>query len=305
MRRVASRLLHVLERVLDAESAVRELRWMQEVLAGPKPSPSTSTTLEDMVARRVRGEPLQYILGTQPFGPLTLLTRAPVLIPRTETEDWAHRLAEMRQPTRHKPLSVLDLCTGSGCIPLLLCSLWAPGSTHACGVDISEDAIKLSADNARANDIAIPEKGPLPPHEFRLRDRNTFTPLLGNIRDSAFVVASGLHPPFDIITSNPPYIPKREYDELPVSVKDFEDHRALLGDPDDTVPDGRGLTFYHTIAELLNSNKLLKCDGIVALEVGAGQARDVASIMENQGGMRHTRIWNDPWGKERVVIATN
>lgn len=245
------------------------------------------------------------IPGTQPFGPLNLLTRAPVLIPRPETEHWTLRLSELLSPSRERPLSMLDLCTGSGCIPLLLCSLWPPGSVHAYGVDISEDAITLAKDNAALCDISVPEDSPVPPAEEKKWNRNTFTPLLANIRDPAFVISARLHPPFDVITSNPPYIPKREYDSLPASVKEYEDPRALLDDPESTPHDGRGLSFYWSIAELLGSAnmKLLSDDGIVALEVGEGQASDVASIMEQKTGMRNIDIWKDPWDKERVVVA--
>lgn len=243
-------------------------------------------------------------MGTQPFGPLTLLTRAPVLIPRPETEDWTIRLASLRQPTRQKPLSVLDLCTGSGCIPLLLCHLWPPGSTHACGIDISETAVQLARDNAAHCDVALPRDGPIHPAEYGQWNTNTFTPILADIRQKEFMSSAHLHPPFDVITSNPPYISRQEYDALPTSVRDFEDRRALLGDPDPQSSDQGGLSFYHSIADILDRPGVFSPGAIVALEVGEGQAGAVADILQSKARIQHLEIWKDPWDKERVVVGT-
>ncbi|OSX66470.1 hypothetical protein POSPLADRAFT_1043898 [Postia placenta MAD-698-R-SB12] len=296
LRPTVASLVRTLQRVLGQDSAALELKWMKQALDAPAPAP---TTLEEMLARRVAGEPLQYILGTQPFGPLNLLVRPPVLIPRPETEDWALRLAERLAPSRDRPLTVLDLCTGSGCIPLLLCHLAPPGALCATGVDVSENAIQLASDNAALCRIAVSENGA--PTEPR---RNTFTPVLANIRDPAFAISSRLRPPYDVVTSNPPYISKRDYDQLPASVKDYEDPRALLGDLNGSTK-GQGLDFYHTISDLLSkkSQPLLKEDGLVALEVGETQAKDVAELLDQKAHIRNVEIWQDPWGKDRVVVG--
>ncbi|OJA18606.1 hypothetical protein AZE42_01765 [Rhizopogon vesiculosus] len=275
---------------LGRETATRELRWMKQALTVP----GSPGTLPAMMQRRLRGEPLQYILGTTPFGPLDLLTRPPTLIPRPETEDWTLRLADMLTPTSARPLSVLDLCTGSGCIPLLLCHLWPPGSTRAYGVDISQDAIRLAVDNAvRCN---IPSFGPL---SLTQSSQNVFVPLLGDIRDPNLF--KRVLPPFDVITANPPYIPKREYDKLSVSVKNYEDPVALLGDlPGEEPRDG--LTFYRLIAQILRQKGMLRDGAIVALEVGHTQANAVEGILKSVG-LRNTQVWKDPWDVERVVLA--
>ena len=219
--------------------------------------------------------------GTTPFGPLDLLTRPPTLIPRPETEDWAIRLARAVAPTRN--LRVLDLCTGSGCIPLLLCHLW-PAGTHAVGVDISPDAIWLATDNA-------------------VRSRtNSFTPVLGDLRDPALL--DRLVPPFDVITANPPYIPLHLYHTLPSSVKDYEDPQALIGDyPDAQIQDG--LSYYRSIATLLGRKGVLADNAVLALEVGHDQAHAVKHILERIPALRFHQIdiWRDPWNKERVVFA--
>ncbi|KIK91627.1 hypothetical protein PAXRUDRAFT_621078 [Paxillus rubicundulus Ve08.2h10] len=272
---------------LGRESARLELKWMKQALS-PSDPPSA---IHAMLDRRLRGEPLQYVLGTTPFGPLNLLTRPPTLIPRPETEDWALRVANTHSPSEGSPVSLLDLCTGSGCIPLLLCHLWPPGSTRAFGVDISPEAIRLATDNAARCNIETHITSNL---------RNVFTPVLGDLHDPDLIHL--LEPPFDVVTSNPPYIPKREYDELPPSVKDYEDPRALLGDPPES-EHRDGLTFYHTIASFIARKGILSDRAIVVLEVGHGQAEAVESILHHTARLRNTEIWSDPWKKKRVVVA--
>lgn len=205
------------------------------------------------------------------------------------------RLAELLSPTPEKPLSILDLCTGSGCIPLLLCHLWPQGSTRAYGVDISDHAVKLANENALRCGIPLSDIHPQ-------TGLNVYTPYLANILDPAF--KDSLPRSFDIITSNPPYIPLDEYRQLPRSVKHFEDPGALLGDlPHTSTTDG--LTFYRAIAQLIAQPGVLN-DGdqaMVVLEVGDKQARVVESILRNDAGLRRTEVWLDPWGKERVVVG--
>ena len=158
--------------------------------------------------------------------------RPPVLIPRPETEDWTIRLAELLSPppSSTRPLKVLDLCTGSGCIPLLLCHLWPPGTAHATGVDISPSAIQLASDNAALCNIPLrTDSGPNAQRPIEQK-QNTFAPVLADLASPTFAQDARLEPPYDLITSNPPYIPRDEYERLPASVKDFEDERALLGE---------------------------------------------------------------------------
>jgi len=83
-------------------------------------------------------------------------------------------------------------------------------------------------------------------------------------------------------------------------VKDWEDPRALIGDPAGEM-DARGLMFYHTIAD--RTATLLKTDGLVVLEVGEGQASAVAEILERKARMKNIEIWKDPWDKDRVVVG--
>ncbi|KDQ57829.1 hypothetical protein JAAARDRAFT_207288 [Jaapia argillacea MUCL 33604] len=288
-----SHLLPILATRIGRASAHSELKWMKEALH-QRLLANHPDALATMLTRRISGEPLQYILGTQPFGPLNLLTRPPVLIPRPETEDWTLRLSELISTTPQVPMSLLDLCTGSGCIPLLLCHVLPARIIHAYGVDVSEEAIRLATDNAVLCGLS-PGTSEDPP-------KTAFTPILGNIFNSEFPGSLKVPLPVDVLTSNPPYIPRRDYDSLPKSVKDYEDPRALLGDLPES-EEQRGLTFYRRIAELIRGGEILKAGGLVALEVGEGQAAPVEDIIKHVAGVHSTEIWRDPWGKERTVVA--
>ncbi|KAH8119078.1 S-adenosyl-L-methionine-dependent methyltransferase [Phellopilus nigrolimitatus] len=295
-RALSQKLVAQLSVALGRSSAAQELKWMSE-------SSSSTSTLEKMVERRLRGEPLQYILGTQPFGPLDLLIRAPVLIPRPETEDWTLRLAKLLKPSPARPFRLLDLCTGSGCIPLLLCHTWPAGSIKTLGIDIGNEAVQLAIENARRTGIADALK--------TRADKNNFSVLQADILEDNFVpnLRSLGWSSFDVLTSNPPYIPLSEYNQLSPSVKDYEDVRALLGDPKSRPSDGRGLTFYRAIARLVGhvdddgNPPLVKPGGVIALEVGHNQGADVQHLMETEGRVQKTEVWKDPWGVDRTVIS--
>jgi len=253
--------------------------------------------------------------GTQPFGHLDILTRPPVLIPRPETEHWTLRLAQSIRPSPQNPAHVLDLCTGTGCIPLLLCATWFPGSTSVVGIDTSLEALQLAQDNAIEHasivDLVSPHpqtqhfpRCPIPPPSSAPSSaKNLFIPLQADVRDTPKLIETlSFWGPFDIITANPPYIPRSQYTKLDKSVRAFEDPGALLGDPPGA-PDTGGLTFYLDIARLVAEAPVLATDGWLVLEVGDGQARAVENIVHTVARMKSTEIWSDQWGKERVVVA--
>ena len=273
------------------------------------------------------------------------------MIPRPETEDWTIRLAYLlddRFPTKSRgekrALRILDLCTGTGCIPILLSHLRreAGGTTLAYGVDISTDAVLLARENATDQSLT-PSSGLecITSHDDDSEastevvetdelsgtnhDRATTdlipTSAVDDVRRSAldviradilqenFVqeVLSQMEPPFDVITSNPPYIPLDGYERLPNSVKEWEDRRALLGDlPTHRSRDGcegRGLMFYHRIAEIVSTDGVLAANGVVVLEVGHTQAEEVRKILGGTGGVSGTEVWEDPWGVPRAVVG--
>jgi release factor glutamine methyltransferase len=232
-------------------------------------------------------------VGTQPFGPYELRVRAPVLIPRPETEEWTLRLHELITPTVTTRLDsgdnfrILDLCTGSGCIPLLLLGL-LPKQSKGLAVDISTEALALAKENAVICGIS-PER---------------LTLLEANIKDTAFIQKVLSHGPFHLLTANPPYIAPAEYVTLPRSVRDFEDARALVSVMNATSHDDpRGISFYDRIAELISVKDVLVPGSLVALEIGSNQGRDVAEIMRDRGRLQDVKVWKDAWGKDRVVLG--
>lgn len=132
-------------------TAESEIRWMRaafnnrQSLLYTRDEQERDVKLVDALRQRVNtSKPLQYIIGTQPFGEIEIKCRPPVLIPRPETENWVLELASRFAPTPQHRLRVLDLGTGSGCIPLLLAKMWPPGSMWAHGVDINPEAVCVS-----------------------------------------------------------------------------------------------------------------------------------------------------------------
>ncbi|KAL9007442.1 MAG: hypothetical protein Q9173_007290, partial [Seirophora scorigena] len=147
----------------DLHSARNELRWLREHLSPNPKASNRQTSLRRLCIERSRGKPLQYILGDQPFGALEILCRTGVLIPRPETEAWATYLATLI-PTHPsllprgddaapRTLRILDLCTGTGCIALLLHSLLhrTHPSLDILGIDVSPRAVALARRNLHHN----------------------------------------------------------------------------------------------------------------------------------------------------------
>ena len=163
---------------------------------------------------------------------------------------------------------------------------------HAHAIDINPDAITLALDNAARCGISTAVDGD------SVISRNTFTASCADMLHPAFPDLFRARGRFHLLTSNPPYISRLQYDSLALSVKKFEDQRALLADEG-------GLAFYHAIAKLARRGNILTSDGLVVLEVGDDQAKAVQEIMQAVGGFSKTEIWLDPCGKERVVLATN
>ncbi|TRM69392.1 S-adenosyl-L-methionine-dependent methyltransferase [Schizophyllum amplum] len=273
-------LLRRLASNIGREEAAQELKWLRQHASGGHDS------LQNLLAKRVAGQPLQYILGSQPFGDLDIIVRPPVLIPRPETEHWTFRLADVlaHKVRSRSPISVLDLGTGTGCIPLLLCHLLPQGTVRAHGFDISPDAVALATENAAAC------KTPAVTNDRRV---NTFSASLADFASARFRAEIAHLLPCDVLTSNPPYISTSE--PLPPEVRDWEDHRALFAG-------SSGLQCYDVIGNLLAAPGFLAPDGVVALEIGHTQAQPVRDILA-AAGLRDIEIWQDPWGKDRTVVA--
>lgn len=223
-------------------------------------------TYKEMIKRRRNGEPVAYILGRREFYGRDFAVDSRVLIPRPDTE----MLLEVAlDATTHRSLygRALDLCTGSGCVAVTF-ALERP-TWRVTGTDLSDDALTL----ARRNALAL---GALWGVRF----------LPGDLFDA-------LDPKerFEIILSNPPYIPSEEISTLDKGVQGFEPRSALDGG-------ASGLDFYPRLID--GAKRHLVAGGVLAVEVGAGQAGAVESLFK-EGGFAETSRKTDYGGHERVV----
>jgi release factor glutamine methyltransferase len=216
-----------------------------------------------VVARRARREPLQYILGTQEFMGLEFVVTPAALIPRHDTETLVVE-AVKRGGTAKR---VLDIGVGSGCIAVALAKL-LPDAV-VCGVDQSAAAIDLAVRNAALHGVVV-----------TLVQGSLFEPLGGER--------------FDLIVSNPPYIPTAELATLQPEVREHEPRGALDGGAD-------GLDFYRAI--ISSAPDHLHAGGWLLVEVGMGQAESVLALFAKAGKFCEFFTAKDPGGIDRVVGA--
>lgn len=222
-----------------------------------------------LLERRLVHEPMSHIRGYREFWSLNFKVTNATLTPRPDTETLIEALLD------HAPRSVssvLDLGTGSGCIVLALLSEWTDAS--GVGVDASADALGVATDNAQSLNMA---------------DRARFV----HADWTATAWATDLGGPFDVVVSNPPYIPADDIGGLDADVRDFEPMAALVGGVD-------GLDAYRTIVS--GAHDLIADGGVLAFEVGIGQAQDVADLMVN-AGFNILEIRKDLGGIERAVVG--
>lgn len=223
--------------------------------------------LADLAARRAAGEPLSKIAGRREFWGLTLVVSPDVLDPRPETETLVEAALKLIGQRRREPLRILDLGVGSGAI---LCALLTEcPSAQGLGVDASPAAVAIARRNLEACGLA--ERADV---------------RLGSWTD-------GVKGPFDLIVSNPPYIPSADIEGLAPEVRDFDPRLALDGGAD-------GLDAYRAI--LPPSVGLLAPGGRLIVEVGAGQGGDVLGLAARLGFV-HAETRRDLAGVERVVIG--
>ena len=228
------------------------------------------TNFRSLYERRLKREPVQYIIGSTNFMGLHFAVDSRVLIPRPETETLIEQtmLLCQRYPST-KTIQVLEVGTGSGNIAVSIAKYIK--HAHVTAIDISRDALDVAEMNA---------------HMHSVDSQILFS--LTDIFDSADKV---FQKRFDLLVSNPPYIPKDEWEQLQTEVRDFEPSMALT--------DGKnGLQFYYRLISLIPD--ILKSGGGIMLEVGFNQAQKVAREMEN-AGIEQLQIANDLQGIPRVV----
>lgn len=226
--------------------------------------PLTETELavyRGMIARRARREPLQYILGSQEFMELDFEVSPAALVPRCDTETL---LAEAVKRSKDA-IKILDIGVGSGCIAVAL-AVKLPAS-QVYGVEQSADALTLAKRNAAKHGVNVTL-----------------------VQGSLFEPFNGVR--FDMIVSNPPYIPTGEFDSLQPEVRDFEPREALDGGAD-------GLDFYRSI--IPDATDHLNPGGWLLFEVGIGQAKRVLELFTQTGRFEELFTAKDPAGIERVV----
>ena len=225
-------------------------------------------------------EPLAYILGTMPFLDLMFITRPPVLIPRSETEEWTFKLiAQLKKLSakEQKELVILDLCTGSGCIGISLAHAFPFAQVDA--VDKAEHALILARENAHIHDIKN--------IQFFLGD--LFQPLSAGKK-------------YDLIVANPPYIDQEAWQSIEPSVKNWEDYDALVAE------DHGMYLVKKIIAEsplFLKKQSALEAHGIkqVWIEIGYDQG-PAALDFSKKSGYSNAKVIQDYMHINRLIMGT-
>lgn len=217
------------------------------------------------IADRInREEPIQYILAEADFFGRKFLVNDSVLIPRPETEELVRLIIDHSK--KKKNLKILDIGTGSGCIPVTL-ALEIPGS-EVYATDVSKEALTVAEQNANRNSARV---------------KFIYSDIL-----KEQIPVEGL----DIIVSNPPYIAKSEMQEMRQNVIDFEPHLALF------VPNDDPLLFYREI--ISKSRSALNREGMLAFEINERFGKDVADLFLTSG-FTEVQIIKDLSNKERIV----
>lgn len=247
---------------LLAESVLGVSR--QDLFLEPEKSISEEQAQKYFEAISERSEhiPLQYITGRQQFMDFGFIVNEDVLIPRPETELLVEKVTSY---IKERYVKVLDMCTGSGCIAVSIDRMCANADVTA--VDISEKALKVAGENNVNN-----------------QGRVTFvqSDLFENINET-----------YDVIVSNPPYIPTSDIDTLMEEVREHEPHLALDGSAD-------GLKFYREICT--NAVNYLNENGKIFLEIGYDQGRTVPELLR-ENGFTDIQVLKDLSGNDRMVIA--
>lgn len=274
--------------------------WLKEKLSA----------YEHALKKRAARIPLQQIIGQQEFMGLSFFVNEHVLIPRQDTETLVELVL---QEQKDKDISILDMCTGSGCIAVSLKKLG--GYAHVEGADISEEALKVAKRNSEeilenndVNNDAV---------SSRTEQIQNCTNLTNNqnkqdnseermVSEASKLSQAGVTfrhsdmfsnfpetEQFDVIVSNPPYIPSAVIEELEPEVRDHEPRGALDGTAD-------GLYFYRILAE--ECAKHLTPGGHVYFEIGYDQGMAVKELLDNHG-FKDTRVIQDLAGKDRVVCG--
>lgn len=239
-----------------------------DILMGKKLTEDKLKIVEEKAKLRAKTrEPIQYIIGLADFMGEKFLVNKDVLIPRDETELLVRKAIEIIKENNFK--MVLDMCTGSGCIACMIAKLT---NSQAMGVDISTEAIHTAFKNME---------------KFGLYNRAIFrkSDIYSKIREDE---------KFDLIVSNPPYIPPKEKETIQEEVS-YEPDLALY------TTDEKGLAFYEKIIK--DAPKFLNKGGYLMFELGIGQSTSVAQLMK-KASFENIKVLKDLANIDRVIFGT-
>ena len=242
-------------------------RMQQIVNVNTELTKEQQTQIEQYAEQLLVGKPIQYILAKAWFMGNELMVNEHVLIPRPETEElveWIISYASIM----NKPLSILDLGTGSGCIPIAL-KLALPNCTLT-GLDISKDALAVAQMNAKNLNVSI------------------------DWMEEDILNTAALDTSYDIMVSNPPYIPIREKKDMQEQVLNFEPSIALFVSNEDP------LIYYKAIAKIGKQN--LSKNGQLFFEIHYDQGKAILALLDELN--YHAELRQDSFGKNRMIRAS-
>lgn len=222
---------------------------------------------QDVLKQLEQFRPIQYIFGKAYFYGLEFKVNENTLIPRPETEELVEWI--IHENNKRGTFSVLDIGTGSGCIPISLAKNLQ--QAHVSTIDISEGALAVAKENANANDVTV------------------------NFIQTDILAADTLPHQYDVIVSNPPYVRNLEKAEIKSNVLDYEPHLALF------VDDADPLVFYRKIATL--AKKYLKPGGKLYYEINQYLGPETVELLEGQG-FSNIVLRKDFMGNDRMIACT-
>lgn len=242
-----------------------------DLAMAPDTTVESVDVLHDALQQLKAQKPIQYILGKTEFYGLPIKVNVHTLIPRPETEelvDWI-----VTEHTKKNELKILDVGTGSGCIPIALAKHLPEASVFS--LDVSKEAIKMAKRNAELNDVNL-----------KFIEGDVLT-----LERDAFVAEFGT---FDLIVSNPPYVRQQEKTMMQPNVLDYEPHLALF------VTDEKPLRFYDAISDLAAS--ALNKDGILFFEINEFLGEETRTLLQTKA-FKKVEVKQDAYGKDRMVKA--
>lgn len=234
---------------------------------------------ETVLAELKNYKPIQYILGETEFYGLTFLVNENVLIPRPETEELVELIVSSFKFQVSSSLKILDIGTGSGCIPVSLKKNLP--SVEVFAIDVSTNALEVAQKNAEINGVEV---------NFIQTDILKVNDLKNLPTSNSKLLAS-----FDIIVSNPPYVRNLEKAEINPNVLEFEPHLALF------VEDNDALLFYRKITELAKNH--LAENGKLYFEINQYLGKETVALVESYG-FKNVQLIKDIYGNDRMISAS-